>query len=97
MKVLFTARHFTASKRLQDYAEESVAKLDKYFDAIHECNVIASPHENPETPQQVEISLRIPGTTLIVKEAAESYESAILKSIDNLKRQLIKHKEKQLQ
>ena len=96
MKVLFTARHFTASQRFQDYSEESVSKLEKYFDAIHECNVIASPHESPETPQQIEISLKIPGTTLIVKEASDSYETAILKSVDNLKRQLIKHKEKQL-
>ncbi len=94
MKVLFTARHFNASQRLQDYAEESVAKLSKYFDHIQDVSIVAEPFEHPDTPQRIEITLHIPGHTLVAGESAESYEMAINKVVDNLKRQLIKHKEK---
>lgn len=94
MKVLFTARHFNASQRLQAYAEESVSKLGKYFEGIQEVNVVATPIESHDSPQQIEISIKIPGHTLIAKEATDSYENSISKAVDNLKRQLIKQKEK---
>ena len=96
MKVLFTARHFSASQRLQAFAEESFAKLTKYYEGILECSIIAEPFESPETPQKIEVNLKIPGSILHAKEVAESYEIAIGKSVDNLKRQLIKHKEKHI-
>ncbi|TNE71461.1 ribosome-associated translation inhibitor RaiA [bacterium] len=94
MKVLFTARHFNASQRLQAFAEESVKKLSKYFDSIHDVSIVAEPYEHPETPQKIEVTLNIPGHTLVASEIAESYEIAIGKAVDNLKRQLIKYKEK---
>lgn len=94
MKVLFTARHFTASQRLQAFAEESVNKLSKFHDGIQDCSITLEPFEDPATPQKVEMNLRIPGSILHASEAAESYEIAIGKAIDNLKRQIIKHKEK---
>lgn len=96
MKVQFTARHFSASQRLQEFAEEAVAKLSKFHDGIQECSIIAEPHEEPTTPQKIEVSIKVPGSILHAKEAAESYEIAIAKAVDNLKRQLIKYKEKSL-
>lgn len=96
MKVLFTARHFSASQRLQEFAEEAVSKLSKFHDGIQECSIIAEPNEEPTAPQKIEVSLKIPGSILHAKEAAESYEFAIGKAVDNLKRQLIKHKEKSI-
>ena len=95
MHVMFTARHFTASQSLQDFAEEQVQKLTKFYDGIKDCDIIAEPHEDPENPQKVEIKLNVPGKLLAATESAESYEAAIHKSVDILSRQLRKYKEKQ--
>lgn len=94
MKTSFTARHFNASQRLQNYAIEATSKLDKFFEGNIECNIVLEPHADNDNPQQAEIHLRLVGASLIATERAPSYEQAILKAVDNMKRQMIKHKKK---
>lgn len=94
MNVQFTARHFSASSNLKGFASESVKKLTKFYEGIHDCDIIAEPNEDPDKPQQIEIKLNVPGSLLAATETAETYEKAINLAVDNLKRQLKKHKEK---
>ncbi|HQN55996.1 MAG TPA: HPF/RaiA family ribosome-associated protein, partial [Saprospiraceae bacterium] len=42
----------------------------------------------------VDIILNVPGDTMVVKEIDKTFEASVDKGIDNLKRQLIKKKEK---
>lgn len=94
MNTSFTARHFNASDRLQAHALEAVKKLEKFYDGILDCDIIMSPHESPEEPQQVELIVKVAQITLNASETASTYEQALGKAIDNMKRQLIRYKEK---
>lgn len=94
MNTSFTARHFNASERLQAHALESVKKLEKFYDSIIDCDIVMSPHESHDEPQQVELALRVAKTTLKASENAATYEQALNKAIENMSRQLIKYKEK---
>jgi putative sigma-54 modulation protein len=94
MKTTFTARHFHASERLQAYANESVEKLSKFFDGTMDADIVLEPNEDIENPQRATITLQVARAVLVASENAKTYEMALNASVDNLKRQLIKHKEK---
>lgn len=94
MNIKITARHFSASERLQAFASESVGKLSKYYDGILDADVVLSPFESHDEPQQVELVVSVTGQTLKATERAETYEIAMGKAIDNMSRQLLRYKEK---
>lgn len=94
MNTSFTARHFNASDRLQAYSLESVKKLERFYDGILDCDIVMSPNESHEEPQQVELTVKVAKTVLIASESAATYEQALTKAIDNMTRQLLKYKEK---
>lgn len=96
MKTSITARHFTASQRLQEYAEEAISKLEKFYDGNMECDVIFEEDPDFDNPQKVELQLRVVKATLVATEKAPSYEQAINLAVENLKRQLLRHKKKNL-
>ena len=94
MNTRFTARHFSASDRLQAYAIESVKKLEKFYEKILDVEIVLQPNEDHENPQQAELIVKVTGTVLKVSEAAPTYESALNAEIDTMGRQLIKYKNK---
>jgi putative sigma-54 modulation protein len=94
MKTSFTSRHFDASNRLHEYSVETVNKLEKFFDGIIDCEIVLQPNEDHDEPNQAELSVKVPNDLLHVSETAPSYEQAILKAVDTMKRQLIRYKEK---
>lgn len=94
MKTTITARHFTASPSLQDYARETLGKLEKFFDGRMECDLVLEEIKDHDEPQQAELIVRVAKATLTATEKAPTFEQSILKSVENMKRQLIKHKKK---
>lgn len=96
MKTTFTARHFDASSELQAYAEESVQKLDQFYDRILTCDIILEPVPDDEEPQQAELNVKVPQKLINAKETASSYEQAINMAVDTVARQLKKYKAKTL-
>ena len=94
MKVTFTARHFTASDDLKEYAINSVVKLNKYFDHISSVEIILEPTQEVTKPQSAEIKVSVPGTLLTTSQESKTYEQAVHDAIDNLSRQLRRYKEK---
>jgi putative sigma-54 modulation protein len=94
MNTSFTARHFNASDRLKTYCEQTVTKLEKFYDGILDCDIVVSPIPDHDEPQQVELTVKVSGTTLNAAESAATYEQAMTKAVDNMKRQLLKYKEK---
>ncbi len=97
MNTTITARHFTASDRLQNFANENVNKLEKFYDGLMSCDIVFMPNESPENPQKVELKLKVARTFLNANEEAPTYEQAIMKAVEDLRKQLIKYKEKHLQ
>lgn len=94
MNITVTARHFNASQRLQAFARESVSKLSKYYDSILDADVVLSPTESHDEPQQAELVVSVAGHVLKASEQAATYETALNKAVDNMSRQLVKYKEK---
>lgn len=94
MTVTFTARHFEASDKLKEYAEQSVQKLEHYFDRIVSCSIVLEPSASIKQPQKAEIQIKIPNKILKAEERADKYEKAISSATDNLARQLKRYKQK---
>ncbi len=96
MNVNVNAIHFSADQRLIDFAVKKTSKLDTFFDGIISAEVILKVVK-PEAANNklAEIIISMPSAeNLFAKKQADSFEEAIDESIDALKKQLSKFKEK---
>ena len=96
MNIQVNAVHFTADKRLIEFLNKKVSKLDTYFDGILGAEVILKV-DKAETANNkiVEIKLSIPvNDYLFAKKQADSFEEASDLAIEAIRRQLKKFKEK---
>ena len=96
MKKTITSRHFEASDQLKDFAHEHMEKLTHIFDRITSCSLIMQEHPDPDKSQSAELVVQIPQKSLTATSNKETYEQAIHDSIENMKRQLRRYKEKKL-
>lgn len=92
MQTQVTARHVDISPRLRDYAEERASKLTRYFDNIISAHIILSQNNTPAEDKTAEINLDVSQKRLSAENAASTHEDAIDACVDNLRRQLQKHK-----
>lgn len=95
MKVDISSLHFKADVKLEEFIRDKVQKFPTLFDGVLGCEVTlrldgASNNEN----KIAEIRVMIPGNDLFAKKQAKSFEEAIDNTVEALKRQLKKHKEK---
>ncbi|HXA01876.1 MAG TPA: ribosome-associated translation inhibitor RaiA [Cytophagaceae bacterium] len=95
MKLQMQSIHFTADKKLLDFIQKKMDKLDTFFDKIIDGDVILR-LENDEQKgnKHVHLKINIPGTSLMVKENNATFEEAVDEAVENLKNQLKKTKEK---
>lgn len=96
MKTTFTARHFDPSQELKDHSINSVQKLDQFLDRIFTCDIVLEPSSDDDQPCKAELNVKVPKALLNGSEYAETYEQAINQVVNNLSRQLKKHKAKRL-
>ena len=95
MNIQITSIHFTADHKLTEFIQTKVEKLDQYFDRIVRADVILKLENSGQVRDKiVEIRLKVPQDTLIVKESNKTFESATDSAIDNIKRQIKRYKEK---
>ncbi len=95
MNITTQSVHFTASEQLEQFVDTKVNKLDQFFDGIVSAEVILKLEKSDSTENKVaEISLNVPGGDLFAKKQAKSFEEAVDLSVDALRKQLIKWKEK---
>ena len=95
MKIRVQSIHFSADKKLLEFIQKKVDKLDLFFDQIISGEVYLK-LENVEDPENKisEIKLMVPGGTLFAKEQCKSFEEATDLAIESLKKQITKHKDK---
>jgi putative sigma-54 modulation protein len=87
--------HFTADKKLIDFIHEKTAKLELIFDQIIACEVYLRLDKNDEKENKItEIKLLLPGKTIIAKKQCRTFEEAVDLSVDALRKQVGKYKEK---
>ena len=95
MKVIIHSIHFTAADRLKTYVQNKCEKLDRFFDRIVEATVrLKLQNEVKGANKLVEITLSVPGDTLVATEKGKTFEEATDLATDKLKAQLKKYKGK---
>ena len=87
---------FDADTKLLGFIEEKLNKLDKYFDDIIHAEVFLRLDKDSTERENkiVEVKLDIPRNPLFSKKQCKTFEEAADQSVDALKKQLVKHKEK---
>ena len=87
--------HFTADKKLLDFVNEKVTKLELFFDQIIAGEVFLRLDKSQEKENKIaEVKLLIPGHELFAKKQCKSFEEAADLAVAALKKQVDKHKEK---
>ena len=96
MNIKINDVHFNADQKLVEFINKKVSKLETYFDGIISIEVILKVTK-PEVSnnKEAELKLSIPSKDyLFAKKQADSFEEAIDLSIEAIKRQLEKIKDK---
>jgi putative sigma-54 modulation protein len=97
IKISVKAIHFSADSKLIAFIEKRIQRLSKYFeqDMTAEVHLKLQPLGSSVQQKISEIHLHVPGGTWLVdKKANVTFEGSIIESVETLKRQLIRHKER---
>lgn len=96
MKPKVQSIHFDADKKLLEFVEEKVVKLSQFYDHIIESEVFLRLDKSNNTENKIaEIKIYTPGKTLFAKEQCDTFEEAADTAVEAIRKQMIKHKEKQ--
>lgn len=95
MKLNINYVDLEADKRLNDFIQKKVDKLETFHDRIVEGEVYLKRDNTPINSHVAEVKIYIPGSSLFAKEQNGSFEAAVDKCVDALRRQIKKVKEKQ--
>lgn len=95
MKVNVQAVNFTVDRKLVDFVQERMDKLEKYYDKIVSAEVFLKVEKTSEKENKfVEIKINVPGDDFLVKKQCKTFEEAVELSAESLERLLVKRKEK---
>lgn len=95
MKVNVQAVNFNVDKKLVDFLNIRLEKLQQFYDKIVGIDVsLRTENTSDKENKSVDIIVRIPGDDLVVKKTAKTFEEAADMGADALERLLVKHKEK---
>ncbi len=95
MKVNIQSVKFDADKRLIEFVENKMDKLDRFAERATGADVILKLDKDHEKGNKVAtITIHIPGDDLVAEDRAKSFEEAVDNAIDALKRQIEKAKAK---
>lgn len=95
MKLVLNAVKFTPDEKLQNFVNDKVGKIERLLPEALQADVSLKV-DKPETNNNkiAEIRLVVRGKDLFVTKQADSFEEAVMLSIDALKTQIDKFKEK---
>ncbi len=95
MKVNVHAVNFNVDRKLVDFINERLAKLEKFYDKVVSSDVFLKVEKTSEKENKiVEVKIHVPGDDFMVKKQCKTFEEAIEISAESLERLLIKRKEK---
>ncbi|MDO9185395.1 MAG: ribosome-associated translation inhibitor RaiA [Bacteroidia bacterium] len=95
MTIKIQSVHFDADKKLVEFIQERIDKLTHYYDGIISSDVTLRLDKSSTVDNKVaEIKVHIAGNDLFAKKNCKSFEEAVDTTIDALKIQVKKHKEK---
>jgi putative sigma-54 modulation protein len=94
MKIKVQSIHFDADKKLVDFVQKKMDKLETYYDRTVDGEVFLRLNNEGIDNKTVEIKLNVPGTQLFAKEQARTFEAATDQATEALRNQLAKFKTK---
>ncbi|MCA0430798.1 MAG: ribosome-associated translation inhibitor RaiA [Bacteroidetes bacterium] len=95
MTINIQSVHFDADKKLIDFINDKVKKLNTYYEGIITSEVTLKLDKNSNNENKIaEIKMNSKGHEFFAKKQCASFEEATDLSCDALKSQLKKHKEK---
>ncbi|NJN41726.1 MAG: ribosome-associated translation inhibitor RaiA [Flammeovirgaceae bacterium] len=95
MKLQVHSIHFDADKKLIDFVQKKLDKLDTFYDRIQDGEVFLRINNEGIENKTVEVKLRVPGSQLFAKEQAKTFEIGVDNAASALSSQLKKFKTKQ--
>ena len=97
MKVNMQSVNFTIDRKLVDFTQRNMDKLETYYDKIIDADVYLKVENTSAKENKIaEIRVNIPGDDLVVKKQCRTFEEAIDEATSTLQRALLKRKEKVL-
>ena len=95
MKVDVRAVNFNIDKKLVDFTQDKLDKLEKYYDKVVSSDVFMKLENSSDKENKtVEIKVHVPGDDFVVKKTNKSFEEAVDLACDSIERMLLKRKEK---
>jgi putative sigma-54 modulation protein len=94
MKVQVHAVHFSADRKLIDFIQKKIDKLETFYDRMVNGEVFLRLNNEGVENKTVEIILKVPGSQLFAIEKARSFEVATDMATEALRNQLKKFKTK---
>ena len=97
MKITVQSIHFTADRRLLDFIQKKVDKLETFYDQIISGEVYLKLENVEDEANKIsEIKIMIPGNQLFAKEQCKTFEEATDLAVESLRKQIEKHKTKKV-
>lgn len=95
MKLQIQSVRFDADKKLVEFVEHKMAKLDRFADRATGAEVILKLDKDDDQGNKVAtITLKVPGNDLVADRRARSFEEAVDMAVDALKRQIEKMRDR---
>ncbi len=94
MNIKITSRKFKAKDTLKDFIQNEVKTLERFFDPIHDVNVVLSFTHTKDSIKTAEIKVSIPGKIISVETSSEEFEKSVTSSVEKIRKQLTKIKTK---
>lgn len=95
MKVHTQSVNFTADRKLVNFIQKRMDKLDSFYDRVIHSDVYLKVENTSEKENKiVEVKVHVPGDEFVVKKQCKSFEEAVDSAASSLERVLLKRKEK---
>ncbi|MFT4611645.1 MAG: putative sigma-54 modulation protein [Glaciecola sp.] len=95
MKVNTQAVNFNADKKLIDFIQNRMDKLDMFYDKVIQSDVYLKVENTSDKENKIfEARVKVPGDSFIVKKQCKTFEEGADMAVSSLERQLKRRKEK---
>ena len=94
MNLKLTGNHVEITAAMRDYVTSKISKITRHFDHVIDVSVILSVEK---LKQKAEANVHIRGKDIFVETDSEDMYASIDGLVDKLDRQILKHKEKNLE
>lgn len=94
MNLKLTGNHVEITEAMREYVSSKLSKITRHFDHVIDVSVILSVDK---LQQKAEANIHIRGKDIFVETESENMYASIDGLIDKLDRQILKHKEKNIE